>query len=69
VKCHESDDDWLLKAFASAGHVSVSVVMYASLCVRMYDRGSHWTDFREIWYWALLRKLVEKVQIWVKIGQ
>jgi hypothetical protein len=54
---------WLLKAFASARSASVSVIMSASLCVRMYDRGSHWTDFREIWYWAFLRKFVEKVQI------
>lgn len=32
----------------------------------MYERGSHWTDFCEIWYWALLWKSVEKIQIGLK---
>jgi hypothetical protein len=47
----------------------VSDVVAASLCVRMYERGSHWTDFREIWYWALSRKPVETIQIWLKSGK
>jgi hypothetical protein len=39
-----------------------------SVCpsTRMYQRGSHWTDFRKILYWGLLRKSVEKLQIWLK---
>ena len=32
----------------------------------MYERGSRWTDLCEIWYWALLWKSVEKIQIWLK---
>ena len=36
---------------------------------RMYQRGFHWTDFREIWYRRLLCKSVEKVQIWLKSGK
>jgi hypothetical protein len=31
--------------------------------VRMYHLGCHWMDFREIWYWGLLRKSVAKTQI------
>lgn len=29
----------------------------------MHERGFHWTDYCEIWYRALLRKSVEKIQI------
>ena len=29
----------------------ISFVMYVRLFVRVYQRGSHWTNFREIWYW------------------
>ena len=37
------------------------------LCVpHMFQHGSHWTDFREIWYWGLLWKCVEKPQILLK---
>jgi hypothetical protein len=35
----------------------------------MYQRGSPWTDFREIWYWGLLWKYVGKLQIWFKSGK
>jgi hypothetical protein len=38
------------------------------LSVRMYQRGSHWTDFSEIWYPELLLKSVKKIQIWLKSG-
>ena len=31
--------------------------------VRMYHRGSYWTDFHEIWYCGLLWKSVRKIQI------
>jgi len=34
--------------------------------VLMYQRGSHWTDFREVFYWRLLWKSVEKIHIWLK---
>jgi hypothetical protein len=39
---------------------------WPSLCISirppapLLQRGSHWTDFREILYWGLLRKHVEK---------
>ena len=36
--------------------------------VRMYQRGCHWTDFRETWYWGLRENMPRKKKI-VKIGQ
>ena len=51
----------LLTAFAHKhGHVRPSVRLYS------YQVSSHWTDFREIWYWRLLWKSVEKLQILLK---
>ena len=49
-----------------AKKVPITFVMYVRLSVRMYQRGSHSTDFREIWYWELSRKSVDKLQIWLK---
>jgi hypothetical protein len=46
--------------------VPISFVMSVRLSVRTYQRGYHWTDFREICYWVLLRKSVDKSQIWSK---
>ena len=34
--------------------------------VRIYQRGFHWTDFRETRYWGPERKSVEKIQTWLK---
>ena len=43
---------------------SSCVRLFVRLSVRMYhQRGSHWMDFREIWYWRLLQKSVEEHQI------
>jgi len=42
-----------------------------SILVRMNQGSSHWTNFLEILYWVLLRKSVEKIQIyksWAKNG-
>jgi hypothetical protein len=39
------------------------------MSVRVYQRGSHLKVFREVWYWVLLRKSVEKIQIWLKSGK
>lgn len=41
--------------------------VHPSVCI--YQRGSKCTDFREIWYWGLLWKYVEKIQKWVKPGK
>ena len=40
--------------------------MSVRLSVRIYHRGSHWTDFREIWYRIPLRKSVQKLQTLLK---
>jgi len=37
----------------------------ASVSVRRYQHGSHWTDVREIWCWWLLWKSVDKFKIWL----
>ena len=37
--------------------------------VRLHQRGSHWTDFREIWYWRLPWKSVVKILIRLKWGK
>jgi hypothetical protein len=34
--------------------------------VRMHQRRSHVTDFRDIWYWALAWQFIEKLGIWLK---
>jgi hypothetical protein len=41
---------------------------FASVCmpVRMEQPGSHWTDFHEIWYLRVFRKIVEKAQVLLK---
>ena len=33
---------------------------------RMEELGSHWTDFYEIWYLSIFRKLVGKIQVPLK---
>ena len=37
--------------------------------VGMYQRGSHWTDLREKLYCGLTRKLLRKIEIWLKSGK
>ena len=34
--------------------------------VHMYQLGSHWTNFREIWHWERWGKYVEKLKIWLQ---
>jgi hypothetical protein len=35
----------------------------------MYHFGSHWTDFREIWYWGFLGKICRETPNLFKIAQ
>jgi len=42
--------------------------MFVRPSLRIYRR-SQWMDFREVLYWELLRKSVEKSQIVVEMGQ
>lgn len=48
----------------------VRVVAKRAFCrvmsVCTYQRGSHWTDVHEFWYWGLLRKSVHKIEISLK---
>jgi hypothetical protein len=39
------------------------------LSVRMENLGSHWTDYREISYLRIFRKLVEKMQVSLKVDE
>jgi len=38
------------------------------LSVGKYQRGSHWTNLREIWYRGLSWKHVQEFQIWLQAG-
>jgi hypothetical protein len=40
--------------------------VHASL--RMYQRGTHWADFRKIWYWGRFGKICREVPNLVTIG-
>ena len=50
-----------LGAFAKLRKATVSFVTSVRPSVRMEQLGSHWTDFREIWYLSIFRKPVEKI--------
>ena len=41
-------------------------ICMSALSVRMYQRGSRWTDFPELLFWELVRKSFEKFKIWLK---
>ena len=38
-----------------------------SLCLEQL--GSHWADFREIWYLMFVWKSIEKIRVWLKPGK
>ena len=50
-------------AFLRSRRASISFVMFLRPAVRLYQRGSDWTDFHLIWYWGLVWKHVLKMQI------
>ena len=41
----------------------MSVQLSARPSVRLEQLGSHWSDFHEIWYVCIFRKLVKKIQV------
>ena len=63
--------------------MSLCLSLYLSLCLpvcqsvrpfvrppaRMEQVGSHWTDFREIWYLIIFRTSVNKIRVWLKYGK
>jgi hypothetical protein len=58
--------------FFKCFHINSKKNLLASSCLffrqsdHVLQRGSHCTEFREILYCGLLRKSVEKLQIWLK---
>jgi hypothetical protein len=51
-----------LGTFAKLQKVTVRLVMFVRLSVRMEQLGSRWTDFHEILYFSIFAKSVEKIQ-------
>ena len=39
------------------------------ISLRTYRRGSHWPDFRAVWYWGTSAKICREIPSLVKIGQ
>jgi len=53
----------LFRIIAKSGYQ----LRHVRLSVRTHnDFGSHWTDSREILCWVLLRKSMERLQVWLK---
>ena len=55
-----------LDAFAKLRKVAVSFVMSLGLYVRMKHLGSHWIDIREILYFSIFFKTVDKIRVSLK---
>jgi hypothetical protein len=53
----------LLKLLKAAVSFVMSVCPSVHPPVRMEQLYSHWTSFREIWYFSIFRKSVEKIQV------
>jgi hypothetical protein len=49
--------------------LSVSSCLFVCPSVRMEQLGSHWTDFRSIWYLEDLSKIPRSNSRFIKIGQ
>jgi len=45
---------------------TISHVMSVRLSIRMEQLGSHWTDFRNIWYLSIFRKSVDNIHVSLK---
>jgi len=50
-------NDLFLAAFAQSRKAPISFVMSVCPCWRMYQHGSHWMYYREIWYWDCTENL------------
>ena len=60
-----------LGAFAKLQKVTINFIM--SICLSVWSpihlhgkRGSHWTEFHEIWYFSIFQKSVQKIQVTLK---
>jgi hypothetical protein len=74
-RTHEKTEEWLwaltnwlgyLGTFANLRKRTISFVMSACPSVCMEKHGSHWTDFRDIWYLNIYRNSVAKIQLSLK---
>jgi hypothetical protein len=57
---------WVAKSSLRLRHVCPSICLPVYLFVLVYQHGAHPTDFCKMWYWGLLTRYVEKVQIYLK---
>jgi hypothetical protein len=61
---------WIIRVFRcfriKSRKEPIIFVISVRLFFRINQSDSHWTDFHEILYWLLLRKYLEKFQIWLK---
>jgi DNA-directed RNA polymerase subunit N (RpoN/RPB10) len=69
IKSPQNRSLWLKWCPAVRPAVLTSSGSRSDTTVCMCQSDSHWTYFREIWYWGLLWKSFEKFQILVKIGK
>jgi len=68
IRSYKCRYDELMKLFSGV----FAKLREASQCVSVYPHRitrTHWTDFHKIWYLSSLRKFVEKISNFVKIGQ
>jgi hypothetical protein len=63
--CSLSIAGYFLGVIAKPRKATISFVMAARPPTHMHRLDSHWTDFREIRYWRVLFKSVEKIQVWL----
>jgi len=57
---------WFLGTVTGLREATMSFVMSVCPSVRIKQLGSHWTDFRELWYWSIFPKSVKKIQVSLK---
>jgi len=55
--------------FAKFRKAKISFVMSVRPSVRMWQLGSHWKDFHEIWYFSIFLKTNERRQVSFKSGK
>ena len=57
---------WFPGAFTKLRKATISLVVSVRPSVLVEQLGSHWTDFHEIWFMAIFRKYVGKIQFSLK---
>jgi hypothetical protein len=64
LSAHLLKINWLsfLRAFPYLQKAPLGTVMSVRLSLCIYQRGFHWTDFREILYWEIIKQTLNLVQ-------